>query len=70
MAPCGFVQIVTFSYIRGLAVSDGLNELFQILDWTLSRIMGAHKRDLTWLNAQVAALEGCDIMIFTHGVQI
>ena len=48
-------------------VSMGLNDFFHIKDWDVSAHNKAHKRDLTWLNEQVAALEGsCDVMIFTH----
>lgn len=49
-----------------MAVSFNLKDFFQIRDWDTSAHNEAHRRDLAWLNAQVAALEGRDIMIFTH----
>ena len=49
-----------------MAVSLGLNDFFQILDWDTGAHTEAHKQELAWLNEQVAALKGRDIMIFTH----
>lgn len=49
-----------------MAVSIGLNDFYQIRDWDAGAHNEAHRRDLAWLNAQVAALEGCNIMIFSH----
>ena len=48
------------------AVGVNLNDFFEILDWDTGAHNEAHERDLAWLNAQVAAHEGCDILIFTH----
>ena len=50
------------------AVSLGLNDFFQTGDWDVGMHNEAHKRDLAWLNAQVAELEQTDvkIMIFSH----
>lgn len=51
-----------------MAVSLGLNDFFQTSDWDVGMHNEAHKRDLAWLNAQVADLEESDakIMIFSH----
>jgi predicted phosphodiesterase len=51
-----------------MAVSFGLNDFFQTSDWDVGMHNEAHKRDLAWLNAQVADLEQSDvnIMIFSH----
>jgi len=50
-----------------MAVSFGLNDFFQIRDWDVGAHNEAHKRDLAWLNAQVADLKQCDdIIIFSH----
>lgn len=51
-----------------MAVSLGLNDFFQTSDWDVGMHNEAHKRDLAWLNAQVADLEQSDvkIMIFSH----
>ncbi|MCJ1479071.1 hypothetical protein MMC13_007755 [Lambiella insularis] len=46
-----------FSFIppgSQMAVSFGLNDFFQISDWGISMHNEAHKRDLAWLNAQIA----------------
>ena len=50
------------------AVSFGLNDFFQTSDWDVGMHNEAHKRDLAWLNEQVADLEQSDvkIMIFSH----
>ncbi|SPN97511.1 uncharacterized protein DNG_01025 [Cephalotrichum gorgonifer] len=40
-----------------MAVSVGLNDFFQILDWDVDAHNKMHKRDLAWLNAQVTDLE-------------
>jgi len=60
-----------FSFIspeNRLAVSHGLNDFFQINDWDTAMHNNTHKRDLAWLNGQVADLEDSDvkIMIFSH----
>ena len=51
-----------------MAVSFGLNDFFQTSDWDVGMHNEAHKRDLAWLNAQVADLEQSDVkvMIFSH----
>ena len=51
-----------------MAVSMGLNDFFHTGDWDVKMHNEAHKRDLAWLNAQVAELEQSDvkIMIFSH----
>ena len=51
-----------------MAVRLGLNDFFQTDDWDVGMHSEAHKRDLAWLNAQVADLERSDvkIMIFSH----
>jgi hypothetical protein len=51
-----------------MAVSFGLNDFFVINDWDVDSHNEAHKRDIAWLNTQVAELEQSDvhIMIFTH----
>ncbi|KAI9841436.1 MAG: hypothetical protein M1837_000712 [Sclerophora amabilis] len=51
-----------------MAVSLGLNDFFQTSGWDVGMHNEAHKRDLAWLNAQVAELEHFDvkIMIFSH----
>ena len=51
-----------------MAVSFGLNDFLQTSDWDVGMHNEAHKRDLAWLNAQVAELEQSDvkIMIFSH----
>ena len=51
-----------------MAVSLGINDFFVINDWDVDSHNEAHKRDIAWLNTQVAELEQSDvrIMIFTH----
>jgi hypothetical protein len=51
-----------------MAVSMGLNDFYQIDRWDVDAHNEMHKRDLEWLNAQVADLEGSDarIAIFSH----
>ncbi|OIW30827.1 hypothetical protein CONLIGDRAFT_630735 [Coniochaeta ligniaria NRRL 30616] len=51
-----------------MAVSMGLNDFFQTDEWDVDAHNEMHDRDLSWLNAQVAALEGSDvkIIIFSH----
>ncbi|KAH8907739.1 hypothetical protein BR93DRAFT_926755 [Coniochaeta sp. PMI_546] len=51
-----------------MAVSMGLNDFYQIDEWDGDAHNEMHKRDLSWLNAQVADLEGSDvnIVIFSH----
>ena len=53
---------------NAMAVSLGLNDFFVINDWDVDSHNEAHKRDIAWLNTQVAGLEQSDvrIMIFTH----
>ncbi|KAH6650645.1 Metallo-dependent phosphatase-like protein [Chaetomium tenue] len=60
-----------FSYIppeSQMAVSMGLNDFFQTDKWDVEAHNDRHKRDLSWLNAQVAELEDSDanIVIFSH----
>ncbi|GAB1312202.1 Ser/Thr protein phosphatase superfamily [Madurella fahalii] len=51
-----------------MAVSTGLNDFFQTDEWDVDAHNEMHNRDLSWLNAQVANLEGSDvkIIIFSH----
>ncbi len=51
-----------------MAVSFGLNDFYLTSDWDVGMHNQAHKRDLSWLNAQVTDLEQSDlkIMIFSH----
>lgn len=51
-----------------MAVSMGLNDFFQTDKWDVDTHNEMHKRDVAWLNAQVAELEGSDvkIIIFSH----
>ncbi|KAH8665288.1 hypothetical protein BGZ60DRAFT_506259 [Tricladium varicosporioides] len=60
-----------FSFIPAenhMAVGLGLNDFFVINDWDVDLHNEAHKRDIAWLNTQVAELEQSDvrIIIFTH----
>ncbi|KAF4782433.1 calcineurin-like phosphoesterase [Colletotrichum scovillei] len=50
------------------SVSMGLQDFFQIDDWEISSHNEAHKRDLSWLNSQVAELETSEarVIIFSH----
>ena len=48
-----------------MAVSMGLNDFFQTGAWDVGTHNEAHKRDLAWLNAQVAELEQADVKIMT-----
>ena len=50
------------------AVSLGLNDFYHTSNWDVAKHNKAHKRDLAWLNAQVAELERSDAktMIFSH----
>lgn len=50
------------------AVSFGLNDFFHIEDWSVQAHNEAHKREVAWLNAQVAGLEQEDttVIILTH----
>jgi Calcineurin-like phosphoesterase len=50
------------------AVSMGLNDFFQTEHWDVSAHNAAHRRDVAWLNAQVADLEQSNIkiIILTH----
>ncbi|KAI0378372.1 Metallo-dependent phosphatase-like protein [Hypomontagnella monticulosa] len=49
-------------------VSFGLNDFFHTGDWDVDAHNEAHRRDLAWLNDEVAALEHADaeIIILTH----
>ncbi|KAK3308906.1 Metallo-dependent phosphatase-like protein [Chaetomium strumarium] len=49
-------------------VSLGLNDFYQTSGWDVDTHNDAHKRDLEWLNTQVAELEDSDvkIVILTH----
>ncbi|ORY15330.1 Metallo-dependent phosphatase-like protein [Clohesyomyces aquaticus] len=53
-----------------MAVSMGLNDFFQTQDWDVGMHNAAHRQDVDWLNAQVAALEqqhdDSKIIILTH----
>lgn len=51
-----------------MAVSMGLNDFYQIDGWDVAAHNERHKRDVAWLNEQVAGLEGADarIAIFSH----
>jgi hypothetical protein len=51
-----------------MAVGMGLNDFYQIDGWDVAAHNERHKRDLAWLNEQVAGLEGSDarIAIFSH----
>lgn len=50
-----------------MAVSLGLNDFFQTADWDVDAHNAAHRRDVAWLNAQVAGLpDDARIMVFTH----
>jgi len=60
-----------FSYVppeSRMAVSLGLNDFYQTDNWDVDAHNEMHRRDLSWLNAQVADLEGSDakIVIFSH----
>ena len=50
------------------AVGMGLNDFYQISGWTIALHTEMHRRDVAWLNEQVADLErsDVDIMIFSH----
>lgn len=50
------------------AVGTGLNDFYQTARWDVDAHNEMHKRDLAWLNEQVAGLEGSDarIAIFSH----
>jgi hypothetical protein len=45
------------------AVSFGLNDFFHIEDWCVQAHDEAHKREVAWLNAQVAGLEQEDTTV-------
>lgn len=51
-------------------VSFGLNDFFRIGDWTVEQHVAAHKRDVAWLNARVAAIArdhpGRRVVVLTH----
>jgi hypothetical protein len=51
-----------------MAVGMGLNDFYQIDGWDVAAHNERHKRDLAWLNEQVAGLEGSDarIAILSH----
>ncbi|KAK4242510.1 hypothetical protein C8A03DRAFT_40164 [Achaetomium macrosporum] len=60
-----------FSYVpheSRMAVSFGLNDFYQTSGWDVDAHNDAHRRELEWLNTQVADLEDSDvkIMILTH----
>ena len=60
-----------FSYVppeSQMAVNMGLNDFYQIDKWDVDAHNEMHKRDLAWLNTQVADLESTDvrIAIFSH----
>jgi predicted phosphodiesterase len=46
-----------------MAVGMGLNDFFQTTEWDVGAHNAAHGRDLSWLNAQVAARETDDVRI-------
>lgn len=51
-------------------VSFGLNDFFRIGDWTVEQHVQAHRRDVAWLNARVAAIArehpGRRVAVLTH----
>lgn len=51
-------------------VSFGLNDFFRIADWTVEQHVQAHRRDVAWLNARVAAIArehpGRRVAVLTH----
>lgn len=48
-------------------VSFGLNDFYQVDDWTVEKHNAAHATDLAWLNAQFATIEpGRKIVVLTH----
>lgn len=60
-----------FSHIppdKHMAVSLGINDFYQTSEWTTHTHNDMHRRDISWLNTQVASLEGSDvsIVIFSH----
>jgi predicted phosphodiesterase len=60
-----------FSFIPSeseMAVSFGLNDFFQTDDWDVAAHNKAHRRDVAWLNAQVAELQqrNVKIVILSH----
>lgn len=63
---CSLFSFVPFE--SEMAVSANLNDFFEISDWDVEMHNAAHKRDLAWLNTQVAGLEqpNVKIMIFSH----
>ena len=63
---CGLFSSISAE--DAMAVSLRRNDFFAINDWDVDSHNEAHKRDIAWLNTQVAALEQSEvrIMIFTH----
>jgi hypothetical protein len=60
-----------FSHIppeRETEVGLRLNDFYHTSAWNVAAHNEAHRRDLAWLNEQVAGLEGCgaSIVIFSH----
>ncbi|KAK2598055.1 hypothetical protein QQS21_005832 [Conoideocrella luteorostrata] len=62
-----------FSYVPDESQMDvemGLNDFFLIKDWTVADHNNAHRRDLAWLNNEIAKLEdyynATNIIILTH----
>jgi hypothetical protein len=53
-----------------MAVEMGLNDFFLIENWTVVDHNNAHRRDLAWVNEEVATLEGnhdvTNIIVLTH----
>lgn len=51
-------------------VSFGLNDFYDIKDWTVSDHTSAHRSDISWLNTQVTSISQLEphrkIFIFTH----
>lgn len=51
-------------------VSFGLNDFFQISDWTVEQHVEAHRRDVAWLNERVRAIArespGRHVVVLTH----
>jgi hypothetical protein len=55
-----------FSHVpeeRRMAISLGLQDFYQTSDWDVDAHNAAHRRDVTWLNTQVAGLQGSDVKI-------
>jgi len=62
------VTVLGCSLFSSISPEAWVNDFFQTDDWDMEAHNAAHERDLAWLNAQVADLEGTDtkIVILTH----